>query len=148
MTQGLTCHDIVHNERILSMWSYITATDISRCVWEHDSEKWGTAGKCVVWAMLSISVIGNRCSWGQCCQIKLTTFMRYSPALLTFTVAATPALTTVRAIFSIDEEVVVGFPGAVVTGFTVFKQTAASRRNKQEKGWKKSRHVGIRCAYF
>lgn len=85
---------------------------------------------------------------GQFCQTKLTTFMRYSPVQLTFAVPAAPALTTVCAIFSIDKEVVIGFPGSVVTGFTIFKQTAASRTNKQEKGWKKSKHVGICCFLY
>lgn len=70
----------------------------------------------------------------QFCQTKLTTSMRYSPARLTFAVSAAPALTAVCAILSIDEEVVVGFPGSVVTGFTIFKQTAASSMKKEEKG--------------
>lgn len=71
---------------------------------------------------------------GRFCQTTLTTVMRYSPVQLTFTVPTAPALTTLCAIFSIDKEVVVGFPGSVVTSFAVFKQTAALKRNKKEKG--------------
>lgn len=56
------CLPIVRSQTVLSMWSKIT-TGRTRCLREHDSEKWGTAGKFVVWATLSISVIGYRCSW-------------------------------------------------------------------------------------
>lgn len=69
---------------------------------------------------------------GQFCQTKQTTVMRYPPAQLTFTVPAAPALTTLCAIFSVDEEVVVGFPRSVVAGFAVLEQAAASNRNKKK----------------
>lgn len=45
--------------------------------------------------------------------------------LLTSTVPTTPALATLCAILSVDEEVIIGFPRPIVAGFTVLKQTAA-----------------------
>lgn len=104
------------------------------------------------WWICCLSHAFHFCNWkqmwlGQFCQTKLSTFMLYSPAQLTFTIPTAPALTTVCAVFSIDKEVVVGFPGAIVTGFTIFKQTAASRRKKHEKGYKKSKHVWIGCVF-
>lgn len=57
-------------------------------------------------------------------EMRPTAMIRYS-FLLTSTVPATPALTTLRAKLSIDKEVVIGSPCSVVAGFTVLKQTAS-----------------------